>query len=116
VSSNRPELRLKDIVENIARIDRHLTGVHRADFLDDEKTVNAIERCLERISEAARKLRDKYDAVYPAVGWPELRKLGSVLRHDYDVVDRAELWRTLKVRIPPLKRACISELAKLGEK
>ena len=50
-----PRARLQDIVTNIDRVRAHLTGMKPDPELDD-KTRDAVERCLERISEAAKKL------------------------------------------------------------
>ena len=53
--SNDEGLRFRDILDNIARIRRHLAGMTFDQFVEDEKTQDAVERCLERITEAARK-------------------------------------------------------------
>ncbi|HUH84263.1 MAG TPA: HepT-like ribonuclease domain-containing protein [Stellaceae bacterium] len=79
-------------------------------FWSDEKTQDAVERCLEHICEAARKLGDQLDPRYPTVEFPKLRQLGSVLRHDYDNVDPVLLWRMLRDRLDPLEEACRREL------
>jgi uncharacterized protein with HEPN domain len=39
-------------------------------FTEDLKTTNAVERCLERISEAARKLGGAAEALCPAIPRP----------------------------------------------
>lgn len=111
--SDRPRQRLDDILVNIARIERYTTALDRAQFLADTLVPDAVERCLERIAEAARKLGPRYDARFPAVGWPSLRQFGSVLRHDYDDVDLAMLWETVQRRLPPLKACCTTLLADL---
>lgn len=103
--------RLRDILANIDRIRRHVRGMTAQRFATDEKTQDAVERCLLRISEAARKLSDALDEKYPAVEFPKLRQLGSVLRHDYDEVDAELLWRTLTDRLAVLESACRRELA-----
>lgn len=69
-----------------------------------------MERCLERISEAARKIGDALDTKYPDVELHKLRQLGSVLRHDYDDLDADLLWRTLTQRLDALDAACRKEL------
>jgi len=51
-----PLQRLEDILENIARIERYVVGLDDEAFLIDEKTMDAVERCLHRISEAAIRL------------------------------------------------------------
>ena len=49
---------MEDILENIAMIEEFTAGMDVGSFIQDRKTSNAVERCLERISEAARKLGD----------------------------------------------------------
>jgi uncharacterized protein with HEPN domain len=51
--SEVPRERLQDIVTNIDRVRAHLTGM-KPDAKLDDKTRDAVERCLERISEAAK--------------------------------------------------------------
>jgi uncharacterized protein with HEPN domain len=110
VSSSNPPRRLRDILANIGRIRCHIRGMTAARFAADEKTQDAVERCLERMSEAARKLGDSLDQKYPTAEFPKLRQLGSVLRHDYDEVDAELLWRTLSVRLDAMETACRAEL------
>ena len=81
-------------------------------FGSDTKTQDAVERCLERICEAARKLGDALDAKYPEVEFAKLRQLGSVLRHHYDDIDTDLLWRSVTERLDPLERACRRELGR----
>jgi uncharacterized protein with HEPN domain len=79
-------------------------------FLSDEKTQDAVERCLERVSEAARKIGDGLDAKYPAVEFHKLRQVGSVLRHSYDDFSADLLWGSLTERLDILEDACRREL------
>jgi len=102
--------RLRDILANIGRIRRHTSGMTGVQFLSDEKTQDAVERCLERISEAARKIGDGLDAKYPAVEFHKLRQLGSVLRHGYDDFSADLLWGSLTTRLDMLEDACRQEL------
>jgi uncharacterized protein with HEPN domain len=111
VSSRESSRRLRDIIANIDRIRRHLRGTTAHRFATDEKTQDAVERCLLRISEAARKIGDTLDSKYPAVEFQKLRQLGSVLRHDYDEIDAELLWRTVTGRLDALEAACRQELA-----
>src|SRR5260221_4327939 len=105
--------RLRDILANVARIGRHTSGMPADRFLSDEKTQDAVERCLERISEAARKIGDGLDAKYPAVEFHKLRQVGSVLRHDYDDFSADLLSGSLTSRLDILEDACGRELATL---
>jgi uncharacterized protein with HEPN domain len=103
--SERPRQRWKDIIENCARIRRYSDGINEAEYLDDTMVQDAVERCFERIAEAARKLGDGFDADYPDADLPALRRFGSVLRHDYDAINPTAMWRFIKVRLAILEAA-----------
>ena len=102
--------RLRDILDSIARIHRHMDGLSLEVFLEDEKTQDAVERCLERIAVAARKIGDSLDCKHPEVEFHKLRQFGSVLRHDYDGVDADLVWLAATKRLPLLEAACRTEL------
>jgi uncharacterized protein with HEPN domain len=113
VPSSEPHQRLRDILDNISRIRSYIKGLSAKRRFADHKTQDAVELCLERICEAARKLGDVLDDKYPEAEFPKLRQLGSVLRHDYDDIDTDLLWRSVKERLDPLELACRSELDRI---
>ncbi|MDP6831662.1 MAG: DUF86 domain-containing protein [Alphaproteobacteria bacterium] len=113
--SEDPAVRLGHIIENIARIEEYSTDLTLADFLRDQKTIDAVERCMQRISEAARRLGSGYDAIYPELELPALRKFGSVLRHDYDEILPALIWGFIGDLLPGLEAMARAELAKLED-
>jgi uncharacterized protein with HEPN domain len=80
--SDKPARRLEDIIENAEAIQRYTAGMNEADFREDQKTYDAVERCLERISEAAAKLGDLAVTLVPGQPWQEIRSLGNRLRHE----------------------------------
>jgi uncharacterized protein with HEPN domain len=110
MSSRNRELRLEEILEQIDRIESHIAGVTFAAFCDEALMQDAVERCLERICEASRKVGDVLDEKYPEVNFPDLRKFGSVLRHDYHGVDVRIVWDAATGRLPILKAAVRAEL------
>ena len=57
--SEKPARGLRDILENADAIARYTEGMDLDAFTADAKTRDAVERCLERISEAARKLGEQ---------------------------------------------------------
>ena len=58
--SERPAIRLQDILD-VRLIQSYVPGMDRAAFEADRRTRDAVERCLERVSEAATKLGDEAD-------------------------------------------------------
>jgi uncharacterized protein with HEPN domain len=105
VPSKDPIQRFEEILENIGLIEEFTRGMDSKAFLEDLKTRNATERCMERISEAARKLGQVAEDLCPDVPWPNVRALGNFLRHEYDRVDAARVWLMIEDDLGPLKVA-----------
>jgi uncharacterized protein with HEPN domain len=114
VPSEQPARRFRDIVDNVGRIESYCQGLDEGRFLVDGKTIDAVERCLSRISEAAVKLGPTAEALCPDQPWLDIRHFGNQLRHGYDAIDGHRIWRTVVHDLPPLKAACLDALARLG--
>jgi uncharacterized protein with HEPN domain len=121
--SDGARLWLGDIVENCERIARHVAGMTRASYGADEKTMDAVERCLERICEAAIRLKahervakqaPALERLYPDVDWDAVRGLGNVLRHRYDTIDDEQIWYAISEKLTPLANAARREIARLS--
>lgn len=112
--SERLGQRLADILENIVRIENHVRGATKTKFLDDDLLNDGVERCLERIAEAARKIGDHFDDQYTDINFPALRRLGSILRHDYDTIRPELIWDFVKNELPKLKEMAESEIKVTG--
>ncbi len=64
-----------------------------------------VERNLEIISEASRRLPDDAKAAEPDVPWREIAGIGNLLRHDYGTVRHDILWGIRTHRLTTLKGA-----------
>lgn len=114
MSSEREALRLQDIVENIDRIAEYLDGIDSEDFGADRKTVDAVERCLQRITEAVIKIgEDRMQDIAPSMPVHAIRGLGNVLRHEYDLIDYDIIWNTVTNQLPLLRDDCETALESL---
>lgn len=91
-----------EILENAERIASYIAGLNRAEFLGDDLRRDAVERCIERISEAAKKLGAVAEERMPDQPWHEIRAVGNVLRHMYDDVDPDIVWRIAAEDTPKL--------------
>jgi uncharacterized protein with HEPN domain len=65
-------------------------------FAVDERTLHAIARCLEIISEASRRLPDEMKARYPDIQARQIAAAGNTYRHDYEDVLASILWTTVR--------------------
>lgn len=113
--SEKPARRLEDIVDNVKAIERYTAGMDEAAFSRDDKTYDAVERCLERISEAASKLGELAQTLVPGQPWQEIKALGNRLRHEYDAIREDRLWDIVQVDLPVLCAACEDALRRLRE-
>lgn len=77
----------------------------------DERDV--VERNLEIISEASRRIPEHLKALNADVDWRVLADLGNVLRHAYHRVDEVRLIEIVMDHLDPLQRAVEAILAKL---
>lgn len=104
--TERPARRIHDILENIASAQEYTRELTLKSFSGNQMAVDAVERCLERIAEAARKLGHQFDSAMPEdVDLHAVRQFGSVLRHDYDTVDTGIIWNVVENELPKLKTA-----------
>jgi uncharacterized protein with HEPN domain len=102
-SKHDPAASLADILENLERIQGYVAGLDREKFGGDTLRRDAVERCLERICEAAFRLGEQAAELAPNQPWGDIRGLGNRLRHAYDRIDLDILWNTVRDRLPSLK-------------
>lgn len=96
---------LTDMRDAIRRIERYTAGKNLASFRRDELINDAVERCLEIISEASRRLPDDLKRRHADIPWRKVAGLGNVFRHEYDAVSTPLVWEIVREHLPPLKRA-----------
>jgi uncharacterized protein with HEPN domain len=114
--SEKAARRLEDIIENAQAILRYTAGMDLAAFSEDRKTYDAVERCLERISEGAAKLGDQAAELMPDQPWQKIRALGNRLRHEYDAIREDRLWDIVQTNLPSLCAGCEDALRRLRER
>jgi uncharacterized protein with HEPN domain len=96
---------LRDIDSSIDLIQAFIGNKDFDTFGADRKTVAAVERMLQIISEAAIRLGDEAERLCPGQPWRNIRGLGNWIRHQYDDLDREIIWNTIKEDLPRLKGA-----------
>jgi len=113
--SKSPGKALSDIARNIDAISAFVEGMSFDEFLADQKTCYAVLRALEIISEASRRLPESIKEKHPSIDWRAVAGAGNICRHDYDSVDDARVWHTIRHELDSLKNATAAELASLGD-
>jgi uncharacterized protein with HEPN domain len=92
-----------------------VAGFDSAAFRGDLRTVFAVTRCLEIISEASRRLPPPLKDRRPSIAWKRMAGAGNVYRHDYEDVAANYVWDTIQNDLPPLRAVIEQELRVLGE-
>ena len=105
---------LQDISHHIDLALRFVEGLDEDAFGVDLRTIYAVTRCLEIISEASRRLPEQVKARHPAIAWKEMAGAGNVYRHDYEDVAPAYLWVTVRDHLPGLRVVVEQEIAGLS--
>src|SRR4029450_1893792 len=101
--------------EKIASVAGFARGVTFAAYIRDRKTVYAVTRALEIISEASRRLPDGLKARHPTIDWAGIAAVGNIYRHAYDLVDNTLVWHTIQYDLAPLRVVIMHELAQLDD-
>jgi uncharacterized protein with HEPN domain len=112
-SKHDPADCLADIVENAERVESYIAGMDRMAFELNGLVRDAVERCIERICEAAYRLGGQAEELVPNQPWGQIRGMGNRLRHAYDRVDLAVVWETARYRLPPLVEGALEALKRL---
>jgi len=103
--------RLTDIVEAIRNIQSVTLNATMEQFELDWQKRWIVERGIEIISEASRHLPDELKRRHPEVPWPKVAAIGNILRHEYQRIAPAVLWRVAHGELAALEAACREELS-----
>jgi len=111
--SDGTRLALMDIRDNAVLAQDFVAGSSLAAFKSDRRTFYAVTRCLEIISEAARRLSQDLRDRHPDLPWRAIMGAGNIYQHDYDNVEEEFVWLTVELSLAPLLAAVEAELARL---
>lgn len=100
-----PALHADHLLQAIANIEADLAGCDFETFRQDRRTKQLVERNLEIISEASRRLPDELKSREKTIEWRAIAGIGNILRHDYHESHPTMLWETCQKDLAPLKAA-----------
>ena len=113
--SDRADSALHDILHHIDLASQFIGELDREAFKTDMRSVYAVTRCLEIISEASRRLPDELKARHSEIAWKQMAGAGNIYRHDYEDVVAEFVWETVQRALPPLREAVEAEIARQRE-
>ncbi len=94
---------LQDILDSISRIENYVEDMTYEDFMDDQKTVDAVARNIEIIGEATKNVPEDIRETYPDLPWREMAGMRDKMIHGYFEIMHGILWETIKHDLPLIK-------------
>jgi uncharacterized protein with HEPN domain len=102
----RPEERDAAYVWDMLSAAREVTQVlgtlTEEQFSGNLLVIRAVERCIEIIGEAARRVSASTKAVHPQIPWSDIIGQRNILAHEYGQIDYELLYRTARKDVPQL--------------
>lgn len=100
--SRKELLAWRAIQDNILLANEFTADLTADAFAADRKTFYAVTRCLEIISEAARRLRGAQQDSHPNLEWRQIEDSGNFFRHEYQYVAETRVLMTVRDSLPAL--------------
>lgn len=80
----------------------YVAGLSEAEVLADPMRLDAIERRMEVLGEAARHVSPAFVEAHPEIPWRSIIGLRNVLAHEYGRIDQRRLVQTVVRDVPAL--------------
>ncbi len=100
MTGRSPVLYLSEILASMDKIERYTKGVSYEEFIRNEQLVDAVERNIEKIGEAAAAIPDAIREEHPDVPWKTIVGLRNKVIHHYFAVDHDVIWQIATKNIP----------------
>jgi uncharacterized protein with HEPN domain len=109
----RPALRA--VLEAIDGIESATKDTSLADYSADWLLRHGVQRGIEIVSEAARRIPSELQETQPQIPWSQIAGIGNILRHEYHRVSDSIIWNVVQDYLPALKLAVLAIDAGLQE-
>ncbi len=93
---------LLDMLQAAEKVSRFVKGLKQEEFVEDEVLRDAVERNVEIIGEAARKVSEAFKNKHSEIPWRKMVAQRNVLVHEYDKISVDEMWIVATFHVPKL--------------
>jgi uncharacterized protein with HEPN domain len=93
---------LWDMLEAARQISEYVKGHHFSDLETNRLLRDGIERQLEIVGEAARRISAEFREQHPEIPWTPIIAQRNVIAHEYGDIKEEWIWLVATERIPEL--------------
>ena len=93
---------IEDIYDAVTKIINYTKDMSFDEFLQDDKTVDAVVRNFEIIGEASNRVPDDFKTEHPEIEWRRIIGFRNRIIHEYFGIDFQNLWKIKQENIPVL--------------
>lgn len=101
-STNRDKACLEDIIQSMRSVVVCMGTLTVDEFIKNELVSHAVERCLEIVGEATKRLSIQVRDSQPQIPWRKMAGMRDVLIYGYDAIDLNLIHSVATQLIPPL--------------
>ncbi len=112
----RDAAHLWDMLQAAKEVEEMMDDHELAAFLENIVLVRALERCIEIIGEAAKRVSSSFMSSHQQIPWSEIIDQRNILAHEYGRIDYEMLYKTAINDIPELVALIEDFLPPLDEK
>ncbi len=91
-----------DILEAAQTASQFVENLTFNDYLKDRKLQLAIERLLEIIGEASKRISPDFQEKSPEIPWHKMTAQRNVIIHEYGEIKKERIWTVVTENIPQL--------------
>ena len=113
MSKRTPILLVEDILESGNLIMDYTKGMSVDDFVEDQKTLDAVARNFEIIGEAVNLLPEEFKDSHAEIDWVRIRGFRNRIVHDYFGIDYSIVWTIKETYLPQLITSLTQVLANM---
>ena len=98
-----------EIITSIGGIQHTISDSSLESFAADWTKRHAVQRGIEIISEANRRLPSQVLEQHPDIPWAKIKAIGNIPRHEYHAIADEVIWNIAVAYLPELKVALIAK-------
>ncbi len=98
----RDQAYLWDMLDAARTVGMPIGNLTFAEYDRDRKTQLAVERAIEIIGEAARRVSKGLQDAHPEIPWRKIIAQRNVLIHEYGDIKQSRIWKVARENIPSL--------------